>query len=187
MPSVFYEIIKEFGFTSHQTEEVIKLLNSESGKYVQSTTHTILRNRKWLIIAPLATEESVHFVIEENDSVIKFAAGELRIQKYEGQPAITKDAMTAQLDTSALQFPLLLRKWKTGDYFYPLGMAKKKKISRFLIDQKLSLHQKQNVWVVESNKKILWVVGYRIDDRFKISGSTSDSLVLRLIPTGQKD
>ena len=85
------------------------------------------------------------------------------------------------VDGATLQFPLILRPAATGDYFYPLGMQKKKKISRFLSDQKLSLTQKENVWVVAMDQKIIWVVGMRIDDRYKISEATQQIYSLRLL------
>jgi len=185
MPTVLFEIIKDYGFSAHQTGEVIKLLSSESGKYVQSATHRILRNRKWLIIGPLNSKEAINYLVEAHDKEVAFAAGKLLVQPMDKPVAISKDPLVAQLDSRHIQFPLLLRKWKAGDYFYPLGMAKKKKISRFLTDLKLSLNDKQDVWVVESNKKIVWVAGHRIDDRFKITGSTTNILSLCLAPAGQ--
>jgi tRNA(Ile)-lysidine synthase len=91
-------------------------------------------------------------------------------------PKLQTPNHTAQLNADNIKFPMLLRKWKSGDYFYPLGMQKKKKLSRFFIDQKLSLTQKEKIWVIEMNKKIIWVVGLRIDDRFKITGETKTVL-----------
>ena len=115
----------------------------------------------------------------EQEGKIGFAGGELRIKRLPVTNGFTVQSVTdiAQLDADAIGFPLLLRPWKTGDYFYPLGMPrKKKKLSRFLIDQKISIAQKEQVWVLETDKKIIWVLGMRIDDRFKITGSTKNIL-----------
>ncbi len=175
LATVIYEIIKDYNFTSHQTEEVITLLQSESGKYIQSATHRIIKNRKWLIISPSQTISAQNILIEQTDKQINFGEGKLQIEKH-STFNINHSPLIAQFDLSQTKFPLLLRKWKQGDYFYPLGMQKKKKLSRFFIDQKLSLTQKEKVWVIESNKKILWVIGMRIDDRFKITDKTKEVL-----------
>ncbi|MGG9964625.1 tRNA lysidine(34) synthetase TilS [Ferruginibacter sp. SUN106] len=185
LSSIVYEIIKDYGFTALQTEEVIGLLQSESGKYVQSLSYRIIRNRKWLIISPNKTENAQNILIEETDKKIFFESGVLEIEKSLPLSTINNQLSTAQLDASEIQFPLLLRKWKQGDYFYPLGMQKKKKLSRFFIDQKLSLTQKENVWVIETNKKILWVIGLRIDNRFKITDTTKQILQIAFKKTGE--
>jgi len=179
LSTIVYEIIKDYGFSSRQVDDVMALLQSETGKYVQSVTYRVFKNRNWLIISPNASQIAENILIEENHKKIEFANGKLEIKKIENiNYSILSTSSVAQLNADEIKFPLLLRKWRQGDYFYPLGMSKKKKISRFLIDQKLSLTQKENIWVIEMNKKIIWVVGMRIDDRFKIKPSTKEVLVI---------
>lgn len=182
--TMVYEIIKDFGFTAHQTEDTIALLKSESGKYIQSSTHRIIKNRNWLIISPNQTATAGNILIEEKDKQVEFQNGKL---SFELLPAPNSKPQTpnhiALLNADEIRFPLLLRKWKKGDYFYPLGMQKKKKLSRFFIDQKLSLTQKEKTWVIEMDKKIIWVVGLRIDDRFKITDRTKIILQISLSGT----
>lgn len=189
--ALIYEIISGYGFSEKQVEEVVKLADSESGKYIHSplSSYRIIKHRHWFIISPVETYESANIIIEENDQEILFLLGKLRIDKnahisfdkpdsYRVSTQSSND--TIVIDQKKIQFPLLLRKRKTGDYFYPLGMKKKKKLNRFLIDLKLSTIAKENVWVVESNQRIVWVVGYRLDERFKMEATTKESLIISL-------
>jgi len=173
--AMIYEIIADFGFSEKQIDEVIKLAESDSGKYIDSpaTNYRIIRHRHWFIISPVQSVESAIVIIEKDDKEITFQAGEITIENIETsnfKPQTSNNI--ACLDAKAINYPLILRKWKTGDYFYPLGMKKKKKISRFFIDQKMSKTEKEKTWVIEMDKKIIWVVGKRIDERFKVTEKT---------------
>ena len=181
--TIIWEIIKGFNFTSSQVADIKNLLTAENGKYVASSSHRVIRNRAWLIIAPLQTEEAKHILIEENDGKIVYEEGKIVLYKLTTDNyQLSTDKNIATLDAKYIQYPLLLRRWKPGDYFYPLGMTKKKKLSKFFIDGKLSKTAKEKVWVVEMNKKIIWVIGYRIDDRFKITGSTKEIMMIKAVP-----
>lgn len=181
LSTVLYEVLGNYNFTSNQIPEVIKLISSESGKYMVSSTHRLLKNRQWMILSPLKSKESNVILIEQEDGEILFSNGVIQIKNTEVAFKINTDKSFAMLDLSNIKFPLLLRKYKKGDYFYPLGMEKKKKLSRFFIDNKLSLDEKENTWVIESDKKIIWIVGHRIDNRFKITPKTKSVISFQLI------
>ncbi|CAN5710603.1 tRNA lysidine(34) synthetase TilS [soil metagenome] len=178
--TIAYEIIKSFGFSSAHVTDLKALLQSDTGKYIASATHRIIKNRKWLIIAPLAYANATSIIIEQNEEEVLFENGKLSIS-ISGNIEPSHENKIATIDAKQIKFPMLLRRWKAGDYFYPLGMKKKKKIARFLIDLKLSKTDKEKVWVVESNQKIVWVIGYRIDDRFKITNSTKIVLKVKWV------
>jgi tRNA(Ile)-lysidine synthase len=182
--SIVYEIIKDFHFTAAQTADVIALLDAENSKYVQSATHRMIKNRSWLMIAPLSTTEAQNILIEDDAELVLFTGGKMTMKKLAADHSeIINSNTIAVLDAEKIKFPLLLRKWKAGDYFYPLGMKKKKKVARLLIDLKLSKTEKENIWVLESNQKIIWVVGQRIDDRFKLTPSTKTILQILYTPS----
>jgi len=177
--TLLYEILSPYGFSPQQTEAVTVLLDSPSGKYVCSATHRILKNRQWLILSPLRTVEAINILVEGADAPVVYEQGILQLELLSAAnvlPSAFTPASVAWLDAAQISFPLLLRKWQPGDYFYPLGMRKKKKLARFFIDNKLALADKEKIWVVEMNKKIIWIVGWRIDDRFRITASTRQVL-----------
>ena len=179
--TILLKLLEPYSFNVGQISEVIKLLNAETGKYIQSTTHRILRNREWLIITPLETQFAANILIDENKSIIRFDNLSMKFSTHINKADfISSNENIACIDKDRVTFPFILRKWKTGDYFYPLGMDKKKKLSKFFIDSKLSIADKEKVWVLESDKRIVWVVGIRIDNRFKVTEKTKEVLKIQL-------
>ena len=173
-----HEILQPLDFTAAQEVEVWQLCQSETGKYVLGKQHRVIRNRNWLVIVPNVVKEANQFVIVSANEAVNFVNGTLTLQTTD-DVKIPTDKKIALLDLKLVKFPLILRKWQQGDYFYPLGMRKKKKLSRFFIAEKYALHEKENAWILESNGKIIWVVGSRIDDRFKLHGSTKTALRIK--------
>ncbi|MBA4166046.1 MAG: tRNA lysidine(34) synthetase TilS, partial [Chitinophagaceae bacterium] len=175
--TVVYEIIKPYHFSALQVDDVLQLTDGDHGKFIQSASHRIIRNRKWLIIAANEAANADFVIIEKDQEAA--GNGLLNIHQLKNNNAgMSIDPLVAHIDARNIAFPMIFRKWKQGDYFYPLGMQKKKKVSRFLIDQKLSPTQKEKVMVLESDKRICWVAGMRIDDRFRVTLSTKNILEL---------
>ncbi len=179
--ALIFEIISDHGFTEKQVDEVIKLAEAGSGKFIQSptTAHRIIKFRNWFIISKAQSVDAETIVIEEGVKEVKMQNGKLKIESIANCQLPTANSV-ACIDAKEIAFPLLLRRWKQGDYFYPLGMKKKKKLARFFIDQKLSKTEKEKAWVIEMNKKIVWVVGMRIDDRFRVTEKTKKILKVSL-------
>ncbi len=172
-----YEFLKPFGFSN--VEDIFLVIARQSGKQFYSTTHRIIVDRNELIIQPIFEEKMEEYFIEEKKTEIVLPI-HLSLNISENL-AIQKDKNIAMLDYDKLQFPLKLRKWNKGDFFYPLGMKCKKKLSDFFVDNKISIPEKEQVWVLCSGQEIVWIVGRRIDERFKISENSKKTYIAQLL------
>lgn len=178
--TLLYEIIKHYGFNHNQAAEVLRLCDAANASYIQSPSHRIIKNRKWLLITPLQAVKSSVYLIDKPGGRVDLENRQLTVKEADRSQVNFGSEQQVYLSADHIHFPLIIRKWKQGDYFYPLGMPKKKKLARFFIDSKLSATEKENAWVVESDKKIVWVAGYRIDNRFRILPSTKKILSFTL-------
>jgi len=175
-----YEFLKPYHFPSQIIPDIIESLEGIPGKQFLSPTHRLIKDRNHLIITPQKKDTTEKFYI---DKEIKELTQPIRLlfRKFSSKPnlKIPHSPDIAWVDASNLEYPLILRKWKAGDYFYPLGMQDPKKLSDFFIDEKLSLIEKENSWILTSGDKIVWVIGKRIDDRFRIEKETNKILEIK--------
>ncbi|MCF8368207.1 MAG: tRNA lysidine(34) synthetase TilS [Bacteroidales bacterium] len=175
--TVLYEIIKQYGFNFAQATDITGSLESIAGKKFLSGTHQLIRDREYFIIEEISIDENDQntYIISEGSPELKYPMEiEISIMENNSDLKISTAKNVASFDLQKITFPLQIRKWKKGDHFYPFGMKGKKLISDYFIDQKLSLYEKQKIWLLTSQGEILWVIGYRTDNRFKVSGSTKN-------------
>ena len=185
MTTILYEILSDFNFPSATIESIGKSLGGNPGKQFYSPTHRLVKDREELIITPLPEDEQRRVYLELGEGGTSEPIS-LDWEIVENTPKlhIPGDPHIACLDLDLLDFPLILRHRQAGDYFHPFGMNGRKKISDFLIDEKLSLPDKENVWLLASGPNIVWVIGHRIDDRFRITEKTRHVLMIRLQDIG---
>jgi tRNA(Ile)-lysidine synthase len=176
--SYLYQWLKEFGFSAW--DDIYDLVTSQSGKQVFSGEFRLLKDRHFLILCPMneidATEE---YFIDENQKEVNLPIKLSFCNKYYNS---NTDNSIIFVDGDKLKYPLVLKRFEKGAVFQPFGMnGKSKKVSKLFKDEKLSLLQKENTWILYSNNEIVWVVGIRQDERFKIENTTINSLQIALL------
>lgn len=177
---VLYQCIRSYGFHFDVCASVIAALHGQSGKRFLSTTHQLVIDRDVLLV----TEHTDHWhevIIGEQTGDAVLGPWQLTMEVL---PDVQRsaDPFDATLDLDLLRFPLTWRRWRAGDFFYPLGMNHRKKVSDFLVDNKVPLTDKDAVTVLESDGEIIWVAGYRIDNRFRITPQTRRVVRFSLAP-----
>jgi tRNA(Ile)-lysidine synthase len=176
---LLWNLIKSFGFNLDQCRQVKIALGGQSGKKFYSQQFELVIDREYLIISK-QENELPEIRIDKGSIDAHLGKYSLRISEPT-QAKFSDENSIALLDADKLQFPLTWRKWKVGDYFHPLGMTHKKKVSDFLIDQKISVADKETITVLQSAKEIIWVVGHRIDDNYKITNTSRQMIKFEFI------
>ena len=170
--SYLYLWLQDFGFTAWN--DIYDLATSQTGKIIYTTDYQLIKNRNHLVLSPILENDDEIYLVEKNQLEVKFPINLLFSDETDIQNA---NVNTIFVDQEKLLFPLIIRKWKEGDNFQPFGMNRSsKKVSKFFKDEKLSVLEKQKKWILISNNQIVWIIGLRQDERFKIENSTKNIL-----------
>jgi tRNA(Ile)-lysidine synthase len=181
--TILFEILSEFGFTPPSIAEIFDSCNSTSGKQFYSASYKLIKDRDVFIVSHLESSINGRTYIDENIPVVNSPLTlEFEVIEKTKDFEIINNRNIALLDYDKITFPIILRKWIPGDYFIPLGMKGIKKLSDFFIDQKMSLIDKENAWILTSGPDIFWIIGKRLDNRFKITPETKRILQITYIP-----
>ncbi|MRT94041.1 tRNA lysidine(34) synthetase TilS [Ancylomarina sp. 16SWW S1-10-2] len=171
--SHLFELLKPYGFHSRDVISIIESVDSISGKLFYSEAYQILRDREYLVLSKIVEKEDGEYELMENTRLV-ISEKEFKCEIFD-RPKDFKFSTNPQIacfDADELIFPLKLRKWKKGDIFHPIGMKGRKKVSDYFINNKFSLTDKENAWLLVSGHNIIWLVGHRMDDRYKITKTT---------------
>lgn len=164
--TILYEILKNYGFVTSQLNDIISSFNEESGKRFFSLSHRIIKDRDRLIVAPLGKEDNY---------LISYPAEEMLQIEYlsiDDLPPFTRNKNCAYFDADKLPNNLMVRHWRMGDRFLPFGMKGTQKLSDYFTTHKFSLLQKEQIWLLVAAEDILWLVGERQSDKYKITSTT---------------
>jgi tRNA(Ile)-lysidine synthase len=180
-----FEILSPYGFNEAVIRDILHSPDDASGKIFYSSTHRLIKNRDELILDPLPEKKeyrpkNVEISIPLNRKEIRKPI-HLSFKKIIPDKNFSIDFSNnvANLDINKIEFPLVMRKWRKGDSFLPYGMNKNKKLSDYFIDNKLSVPEKENIWLLCSGSHILWIIGHRIDHRYRITSQTKEVLRVR--------
>ena len=168
-------LFSEYGFTAW--DDILNLLNTSSGKEVASRTHKLIKDRDSLLLTAIQEIQDTSYIIKKGVNKISNPIS-LTFEKVEALGDL--NSQTIYIDEDRLKYPLTLRRWQEGDWFYPFGMKGKKKISKYFKDEKVDVLSKSKKWLLCSGEDIVWIMGMRADNRFSVSEHTKNILKLQL-------
>lgn len=181
LSTYLYEMLRPFHFNGEVVGEIVSGLDGQPGKAYFSPTHRAVLDRDVLLVQKLAEPSADRFYLDEACTELRSPFRLTLTPQTRGAGFLLSTSQKmAMIDRDKLQYPLILRRWQKGDYFQPLGMKGMKKLSDFFVDEKFSLPEKEHTWLLTNGEEIVWIVGVRLDDRYKITPATTNILVLSL-------
>ncbi|MDX1761958.1 MAG: tRNA lysidine(34) synthetase TilS [Christiangramia sp.] len=176
---ILYQLLKSFGFT--EWNDVYDLLDAQTGKMVLSDSHRLIKDRNKLLLTEHNEKSGnkEYKIGRQEDLVMIPEMGTFHISEVDKMGQTSQSCI--YVPERKLKFPLVIRKWKKGDYFHPFGMNGKKKLSDFFKDEKFSLPEKEHTWILCSDKEIVWIINHRADNRFAVE--KKDSKILKICIT----
>ncbi len=171
---LMYELFRPYGFNEGVLADLAACWDGQPGKVFESATHELLLDRAQVLLRERRQQKQETILLNQDEAAVRLQEFTLIYQQLPAERVkICGNPCRAFFDAALLQFPLKLRHWEKGDYFFPFGMDGKKKLSDFFISQKIPLSDKKAIRILENgNGDIIWVVGYRTDNRYKITGQT---------------
>ncbi len=181
---LLFGLLRGFNFSEQVVADLLLSLEKQPGKIFESPSHQLVLDREEIIIYPKKERGAEIAEIGENQNEVNFQGFKLKLLHDETPLIVKNNPMATSVDAAKLIFPLTVRNWQTGDSFFPMGMGHQQKLSDFFVHQKVPLHQKSLIPVlVNGNHEIVWIAGFRLDDRYKISSGTKKVVIFELSNT----
>ncbi|MBN2666135.1 MAG: tRNA lysidine(34) synthetase TilS, partial [Bacteroidales bacterium] len=179
--AMMFELFCPWGITEPLARDLQKLMKTGTGKQIFTLTHRILKNRNELIISLVRHVRQDDLMIESVEDLLSIPSVRFAcLEQVDAGYKIPRDLRVASIDREKIRLPLIVRRWKEGDYFCPLGMKSRKKLSDYFVDNKFSRIKKEETMILESDGDIVWVMGERLDDRFRVTESTKTVLRIEM-------
>jgi tRNA(Ile)-lysidine synthase len=176
-----FTMLKPYGFNEEHVDSIINSLDKHAGRIFETANYTLFLDRSKLILKKKAGEALQQFLINEGSTELVYGNYRLTLLHDDSPLIVKNNPLSISVDADLLIYPLAVRPWQPGDYFHPLGMIGKQKLSDFFVHQKVPLHQKSEIPVlVNGNNEVIWIGGYRLDERYKVSDNTKKVTIFEL-------
>jgi len=180
---LLFNLLQPYSFNETTIDDLIAALDKHSGRVFESLGYRLILDRENIILTK-KMDQPIEVTINQNDHEVAYNNYKITLLHDDSPLIVKNNPLAISIDADLLVYPLTTRAWQQSDYFYPLGMKTKKKLSDYFIDQKIPVHQKTQVpLLVNGNGDIIWIAGYRSSEHYKVSKNTKKVTIFELIKT----